>query len=32
MSQDDEMGSHAAAAFDLPSAMDIHALRQLTQA
>jgi hydrogenase expression/formation protein HypC len=32
MGQDDGLGSHAEAAFDLPSAMDINALRQLTQA
>jgi hydrogenase expression/formation protein HypC len=32
MGQDAGLGSDAKAAFDLPSAMDIHALRQLTQA
>jgi hydrogenase expression/formation protein HypC len=32
MGQEGGLGSSAAAAFDLPSAMDIHALRQLTQA
>jgi hydrogenase expression/formation protein HypC len=32
MGQDDGAGASAEAAFELPSAMDIHALRQLTQA
>jgi hydrogenase expression/formation protein HypC len=32
MGQVDEAGASAEAAFELPSAMDIHALRQLTQA
>jgi hydrogenase expression/formation protein HypC len=32
MGREDGLGASAPASFELPSAMDIHALRQLTQA